>query len=266
MFTYLITGLALLATLASVVNMYELARYLVRVSAASDIFTLFALFALLFLALPFGYAVTMVWKSLSNLVCDPHRSMGQNIRYTLQEISDLKETKFSWRRALRNEVFLALFHRGTYDGDFGSWHEERLERYHRSGSVMLGVLFGVVLSLIVIKYYGELAYVVPSVGGYLAARWFFLALLVVFFAFNILRMVRSYEMIQLFNRLTQLTNFERLIQEYLHTTRIEKEEDEEQRFIDEYMKQTVLLEKREKGDATETGSVRPEAADSDTFG
>lgn len=203
MTTYLIGGLLFLGMLISVIQPIEVSQAIEAFSAIKGLLPVYSGVAVLIMSIPMGYVVNQAWMAFYNIFLDVHKNIFTLPPNFAEDIRLNTTTSWGWKRAYLNEIRLALFHRKSAPLDSNavlSWHRNRLNTLHSNGTVAFSFFIGLISCLLISQFLTNYNWFIHPASKYMRERWWLLIAVSIAIITSIIRMVRSYKLIVLYNQ------------------------------------------------------------------
>jgi len=208
MTTYLTGGLLYLGMLLTLVSPEGASVILARASGWRDFFSLLSIAAVAIMSVPIGYLINQVWMACYNVFLDVHSEIlpvdSKLVKQNVDRLHNNKRWMKRFRRAILNEILLALIHRSDasiYSERFLSWHRNRLNTIHSNGTALLSILMGLISCVILSSNAHMVDWIVHPAWSYVHERWWVLASVVCITTASSLRIARERKLILLYNQI-----------------------------------------------------------------
>lgn len=203
MTTYLIGGLLFLGMLISVIKPTEALQAIKDFPAIKDLLSVYGGVVVVIMSVPMGYVINQAWMTFYNIFLDVHKNIFVPPSNLVKNLRSNTVTSCGWKRAYLNEVRLALFHRKSSPLDSEavlSWHRNRLNTLHSNGTVVFSFFIGLISCFLISQLLTNYNWLIHPALQYIKERWWFLIAVCVVIITSIIRMIRTYNLIVLYNQ------------------------------------------------------------------
>jgi len=202
MSTYLIGGLIFFSALFSLIIPSEIIKIFEVKTSAKDFVTLYSPIFIAVASIPFGYMINQIWMVIFNVFFDFHRRIFKDLQNISNRLEKLSKKKF-WTQSYLAELRLVFSHRKSEDVDserYIQWYRNRLNTFHSNGTIVFSLSIGLLTCFLVSQLNSNTSWIIHPFTEYLSERWWFLAIIILFLTSSLLRIIRTYKLIILYNQ------------------------------------------------------------------